>query len=65
MSAVKYYFSILGETSTGCIIGASGLGRRGTPMAQTGGKVANDLLNNIYSKACVDEYAQDQVGTPH
>lgn len=52
---------LVAETSTGCFLGASALGKRNHTGEQTGAEAANHLLDNIISGACVDDYCQDQL----
>lgn len=52
---------IIGETSTGCLLSGSGLGKKGVPAEQVGARAAEMLIRNIECEACVDEYLQDQV----
>lgn len=49
------------ETTTGCILGASSLGKRGVPAYDVGTKAAEDLLHDLSYQACVDQHLQDQV----
>ncbi|MCL4121706.1 UNVERIFIED_CONTAM: hypothetical protein GTU68_037399 [Idotea baltica] len=49
------------ETSTGCVFGASGLGKRGVPAEDVGKRTAEDMLQTIFSKGCVDSFLQDQI----
>ena len=55
------YKSIFAETSTGCMMAGTALGRREIPAESVGIKAANELLQAIQSGACVDAYTQDQV----
>lgn len=53
--------SIVCNTSTGCILGGSGLGsgrHEGPPPGET---AANEILKPLLAGACVDEHTQDQV----
>lgn len=52
---------IFAETSTGCMMAGTALGRREIPAESVGIKAANELLQAIQSGACVDAYTQDQV----
>ncbi|KAL7633179.1 UNVERIFIED_CONTAM: hypothetical protein RMT77_016549 [Armadillidium vulgare] len=49
------------ETSTGCFLGSSSLGKRGVSPEQVGGQAAGDLIQCLLSKSCVDSHCQDQV----
>lgn len=53
--------SLWAETSSGCILGGSSLGKKGKPAEQDGENAANEILESIKRKACVDSHAQDQV----
>jgi hypothetical protein len=53
--------SLVAETSTGCILGGSALGRRQLKAEQVGERAAGELLQSINTGACVDSYFQDQV----
>lgn len=54
-------YSLVAETTTGCILGASALGKRNERIEETGKRAAQDLLDAINSGACVDEHCQDQL----
>jgi len=49
------------ETDTGCILGGSSLGSKGTDPATVGRDAADELIKAIKGGGCVDEYLQDQV----
>lgn len=49
------------ETDTGCVLGGSGLGSKGTSAASVGADAADELIKAIKGGACVDEYLQDQI----
>ena len=49
------------HTSTGCILGASGLGERGRPAEDVAQGAVNQLVANLDAGGCVDEYMQDQL----
>ena len=49
------------ETTTGCILAASALGKREVPAHEVGTQAAQDLLEDLSSQACVDRHLQDQV----
>ena len=49
------------ETSEGCILGGSALGRKGVDPSQVGCNAARELVANLAHGGCVDEYMQ--VGT--
>ena len=47
---------VVAETSTGCLLGASGIGERGVPAEQIACKAADELVEAVYSGACVDQW---------
>jgi RNA 3'-terminal phosphate cyclase (ATP) len=49
------------HTSTGCILGASGLGERGRPAEDVAQHAVDQLVANLDAGGCVDEYLQDQL----
>ncbi|CAF0854679.1 unnamed protein product [Adineta ricciae] len=49
------------ETTTGCILAASALGKREVPAHEVGTQAAQDLLEDLSSQACVDRHLQDQL----
>lgn len=49
------------ETSTGCIIGGSAIGKKGADCSTTGREAAEDLLRNLRHGGCVDEYLQVRI----
>jgi RNA 3'-terminal phosphate cyclase (ATP) len=49
------------ETDTGCVLGGSGLGSKGTGAATVGKDAADELIKVIKGGGCVDEYLQDQI----
>lgn len=52
---------IVAETSTGCLLGGSGLGERGVTAETVGERAASELTSVVNSGACVDEWLQDQL----
>ena len=57
------FYRVGAETTTGCILGASALGKRNVSSYDVGTQATEDLLNDLSYQACVDRYLQDQVGT--
>ncbi|KAK3089015.1 hypothetical protein FSP39_000164 [Pinctada imbricata] len=53
--------TIVGETSTGCILAGSGLGKRGVPAEKVGEDAGEMLLNSLDHGGCVDDFLQDQI----
>ncbi|XP_063607597.1 RNA 3'-terminal phosphate cyclase-like [Penaeus indicus] len=49
------------ETTSGCILGGSSLGKKGKPAEQDGENAAKEILDCIKRKACLDSHSQDQV----
>lgn len=56
-----YCFSIAAETTTGCILAASALGKRNVSAHDVGIQAAEDLLEDLSYRSCVDRHLQDQV----
>jgi RNA 3'-terminal phosphate cyclase len=52
---------LVARTSTGCIIGADGLGERGKVAEDVAAGAVVKLLSTIDTGACVDEYMSDQL----
>jgi len=48
-------------TSTGCVLGGSGLGSTRQERSLPGETAANEILKPLLAGACVDEHTQDQV----
>ena len=53
--------TLVAETETGCLLGASALGERGVPAETVGTRCGAALAAALASGACVDEYAADQL----
>jgi RNA 3'-terminal phosphate cyclase (ATP) len=49
------------ETTTGCLLAASALGKRGVPASDVGTQATEDLLSDLSCQPCVDRHLQDQV----
>ncbi|CAF0781993.1 unnamed protein product, partial [Didymodactylos carnosus] len=49
------------ETTTGCILANSALGKRGVPAFEVGKQATESLLNDLACEACVDTHLQDQL----
>ena len=49
------------ETSTGCIFGSTGLGEKGRKSEDIAEGAASQLIQDLESGGCVDEYFQDQI----
>lgn len=54
-------FSLVAETDTNCILGASALGKRNERIDETGKKAAEELILTLQEGACVDQHCQDQI----
>ncbi|XP_065070059.1 RNA 3'-terminal phosphate cyclase-like isoform X2 [Rhopilema esculentum] len=52
---------IIAETSTGCLLSGSQIGKKGIPAEQVGTAAAEELLKSIRNEACIDEHLQDQL----
>jgi RNA 3'-terminal phosphate cyclase (ATP) len=53
--------TLVAETDTGCLLGASALGERGVSAEEVGTRCGRALAVALASGACVDEYAADQL----
>ena len=53
--------TLVAETDTGCLLGASALGERGVSAEEVGARCGRALAAALASGACVDEYAADQL----
>lgn len=53
--------NLFAETTTGCILGSSQLGKRGTDNFQIGQQAAAELLQDLSGKFCADQNMQDQL----
>lgn len=49
------------STTSNCILGGSALGCKKWNNFETGKKAAEELLNSVSVRACVDQYVQDQI----
>ena len=47
---------IVAETTTGCLVAASGIGERGVQAEDVAGKACDELIEVIESGACVDQW---------
>jgi RNA 3'-terminal phosphate cyclase (ATP) len=53
---------IVARSSTGCLLGATGLGERGISAEDVAQRAADDLMDLIFNcKACVDDHLVDQL----
>ncbi|KAI3436287.1 hypothetical protein D9Q98_002340 [Chlorella vulgaris] len=52
---------VTATSSTGCLLGASGLGERGVPAEAIGQRAGCELMDVVASGACVDGWLQDQL----
>ncbi|KAJ3648913.1 hypothetical protein Zmor_020682 [Zophobas morio] len=52
---------VVAETSTGCLLGGSALGKRGENSEETGRRAALDLAKSFEEGTCVDSHSQDQI----
>ncbi|GAB1605497.1 RNA 3'-terminal phosphate cyclase-like [Argonauta hians] len=52
---------LVAETTTGCILAGSALGKKGRSAEDVGYEAASSLLDNIFHGGCVDDYLQDQL----
>ena len=51
----------MAETTTGCLLEGSGIGRKGVSSEEVAKKCVESLLNELVHEACVDTHVQDQV----
>ena len=47
---------MVAETSTGCLLGASGIGERGVQAEQVANTATDELIEAVSSGACVDTW---------
>ncbi|XP_072024002.1 RNA 3'-terminal phosphate cyclase-like [Amphiura filiformis] len=52
---------VIAETSTGCLLAGSSLGKRGVQAEEVGRQAAQMLLDSLQHGGCVDEHLQDQL----
>jgi len=52
---------LIAETSTGCILSADAIGKKGIPSEEIGTSVAKELQKSLDNKVCVDDHVQDQI----
>ena len=57
----NYFFRIGAETTTGCLLAANALGKRGKSSFDVGIQATEELLKDLSYKSCVDRYLEDQV----
>ncbi|GMH39420.1 hypothetical protein BSKO_07318 [Bryopsis sp. KO-2023] len=53
--------SIVAETDTGCLFGASTGVEKGQPASAAGSQAALEMIENLKSGACVDQWMEDQL----
>ena len=54
-------FRIAAETTTGCLLAANVLGKRGKSASEIAIQATEQLLKDLSCEACVDRYLEDQV----
>ncbi|XP_065905826.1 RNA 3'-terminal phosphate cyclase-like [Dysidea avara] len=59
--ATGCWIMIVAYSDTGCVYGASAIGRKGMPAESVGETAAASLVTDIQSGGCVDSYLQDQL----
>ena len=52
---------VIAETSTGCILAGSALGKKGVTAEAVGLEAAQQLIEELRFEACVDQFMQDQL----
>ncbi len=55
------FYRIGVETTTGCLLAANRLGKRGKSSSDVGIEATEELLKDLSHNACVDRYLEDQV----
>lgn len=53
--------NLVAQTTTHCLFGGTGIGRKGKSAEDVGKDAAEQLLTGITQMGCVDEHLQDQV----
>lgn len=61
MKYIFVCFRIGCRTTTNCILGGSALGARREQSYKTGKRAADELIESLNRKICVDTYVQDQL----
>jgi RNA 3'-terminal phosphate cyclase (ATP) len=52
---------VVAETTTGCILAGSALGKKGVTAEAVGLEAAQQLIEDLGHEACVDQFMQDQL----
>ena len=52
---------IVAETTTGCLLGGSALGKKGVSAEAVGLEATEQLIHDLNHEACIDQYMQDQL----
>jgi len=52
---------LVAETTTGCLLGSSALGKKGLPAEDVAKEAVDSLVEDLDCQACVDKYMQDQL----
>ncbi|KAL9951213.1 hypothetical protein ACROYT_G043836 [Oculina patagonica] len=52
---------VMAESSTGCRMAGSAIGRKGVPAEEVARNAVEELTNNLQYESCVDEHLQDQL----
>ena len=52
---------LVAETTTGCLLGGSAIGKMGVLAENVGIEAAKQLFDNLKHESCVDQYMQDQL----
>ncbi|PAA92208.1 hypothetical protein BOX15_Mlig018990g3 [Macrostomum lignano] len=53
--------SLTAHSSTGCLLGANAIGRRGVPAHDVAAEAVNQLLADVKRGVCIDVHTQDQL----
>ena len=52
---------LIAETSTGCLLGGSSIGKKGVLAENVGAEAAEQLIDDLKHESCVDQFMQDQL----
>ncbi|XP_020608181.1 RNA 3'-terminal phosphate cyclase-like, partial [Orbicella faveolata] len=52
---------VMAESTTGCRMAGSAIGRKGVPAEEVARNAVDELTNNLQYDSCVDEHLQDQL----
>lgn len=61
MFNIKIEIFLVAETTTGCILGGSGIGEKGVSAERVAQEAVDAIYEDLKYEICVDEYMQDQL----